>query len=100
MVKRKNDLTTECNTLLEQINALRTRHYTQMVEKNRLEHRIRVGPAADAALPGAATRREHAAFVRPCPNTEANCRGFLSTQWKCNLCSIWAWSYEGGMFTL
>jgi hypothetical protein len=89
MVKRKNDLAKECNTILEQINALRTRHYTQMVEKNRLEHRIRVGPAADAVLPGAATRREHAAFVRPCPNTEANCRGFLSTQWKCNLCDMW-----------
>jgi ribosomal protein S27AE len=24
-------------------------------------------------------------FVRKCPNTD--CRGFLSTQWKCNLCS-------------
>lgn len=92
MVKRKNDLAKECNTILEQINALRARHYAQMTEKNRLEYRIRVGPAADAALPGqqqATARREHAAFVRPCPNTEANCRGFLSTQWKCNLCDMW-----------
>jgi len=89
MVKRKNDLAKESNTILEQINALRTRHYATITEKNRLEHRIRVGPAADAALPGAAARREHAAFVRPCPNTEANCRGFLSTQWKCNLCDMW-----------
>jgi hypothetical protein len=90
MVKRKNDLTTECNTLLEQINALRAQHYARSTEKNRLEYRIRVGPAADAAIPGqAAAQREHAAFVRPCPNTEANCRGFLSTQWKCNLCSMW-----------
>ena len=90
MVKRKNDLTKECNTILEQINALRIRHYAQTTEKNRLEYRIRVGPVADAALPGqAAKQREHAAFVRPCPNTEANCRGFLSTQWKCNLCDMW-----------
>lgn len=91
MVKRKNDLAKECNTILEQINTLRARHYAQMTEKNRLEYRIRVGPAADAALPGqqATARREHAAFVRPCPNTEANCRGFLSTQWKCNLCDMW-----------
>ena len=76
MVKRKNDLAKECNTILEQINTLRARHYAQTTEKNRLEYRIRVGPAADAALPGqqATARREHAAFVRPCPNTEANCR--------------------------
>ena len=87
MVKRKNDLTIQCNTILEQINALRSQHYTCTTEKNRLEYRIRVGPAADASLPAA--QREHAAFVRPCPNTAANCRGFLSTQWKCNLCSMW-----------
>jgi hypothetical protein len=87
MVKRKNDLNTQCNTILEQINALRVQHYACTTEKNRLEHRIRVGPAADASLPAA--QREHAAFVRPCPNTAANCRGFLSTQWKCNLCSMW-----------
>jgi hypothetical protein len=88
MVKRKNDLAKECNTILEQINALRAHHYTQMTEKTRLEYRIRVGLAADAALPSV-KQREHAAFVRPCPNTEENCRGFLSTQWKCNLCDMW-----------
>jgi hypothetical protein len=87
MVKRTNELNTQCNTILEQINALRSQHYACTTEKNRLEHRIRVGPAADASLPAA--QREHAAFVRPCPNTAANCRGFLSTQWKCNLCSMW-----------
>ena len=91
MVRRKDELNTECNELLEQMNALRMKHYACMTEKTRLEHRIRVGPAADAALPGsAATQREHAAFIRPCPNTAANCRGFLSTQWKCNLCNMWA----------
>ena len=91
MVKRKDVLNTECNELLEQINALRTKHYTCMTEKTRLEHRIRVGPTADAAP----AHRDHAAaaaaaFIRPCPNTAANCRGFLSTQWKCNLCNMWA----------
>jgi hypothetical protein len=91
MVKRKDELNTECNELLEQMNALRVKHYACTTEKARLEHRIRAGPAADAALPGsAATQREHAAFIRPCPNTAANCRGFLSTQWKCNLCNMWA----------
>ena len=88
MVKRKNDLNTQCNNILEQINALRSQHYACLTEKNRLEHRIRVGPAADASLP-ASQREHHVSFVRPCPNTAANCRGFLSTQWKCNLCSMW-----------
>ena len=87
MVKRKNDLNIQCNAILEQMNALRSQHYECTTEKNRIENRIRVGPAADASLPAA--QREHAAFVRPCPNTAANCRGFLSTQWKCNLCSMW-----------
>ena len=89
MVKRKNDLTIESNLLLQQINTLRAQHYACATEKYRLEQRIRIGPTADAALPGAASQREHAAFVRPCPNTAANCRGFLSTQWKCNLCNMW-----------
>lgn len=29
---------------------------------------------------------ERKTFVRKCPN--ADCRGFLSSQWKCNLCSL------------
>lgn len=31
---------------------------------------------------------ERAEFVRACPDEE--CRGFLSTQWKCGLCQKWA----------
>jgi hypothetical protein len=31
---------------------------------------------------------ERAEFVRACPDAE--CRGFLSTQWKCGLCEKWA----------
>jgi hypothetical protein len=31
---------------------------------------------------------EHARFVRACPDPE--CRGFLSTQWKCGLCKKWS----------
>ena len=33
---------------------------------------------------------ERAEFVRACPDSE--CRGFLSTQWKCGLCEKWACS--------
>jgi len=91
LVRRKDTLRDEEAKLAAEIFELETRRRTIATEKQRIEYRIRVGPAADAegAVGGnAATQR--AAFVRPCPNTEANCRGFLSTQWKCNLCNMWA----------
>ena len=92
MVRRKDTLTTQCNDLLKQINALRMEHYNKMEEKARIERRIRLGPAAGDVVGagGGSARRENTTFVRPCPNTAANCRGFLSTQWKCNLCNMWA----------
>jgi len=34
------------------------------------------------------TTSERAEFVRGCPDSE--CRGFLSSQWKCGLCEKWA----------
>jgi hypothetical protein len=34
------------------------------------------------------TPAERAEFVRACPDSE--CRGFLSTQWKCGICQKWA----------
>jgi hypothetical protein len=41
-----------------------------------------------AVMTGAnATRGERATFVRACP--DENCRGFLSSQWKCGLCEKW-----------
>jgi hypothetical protein len=35
----------------------------------------------------AAANTEKRMFIRACPSPE--CRGFLSTQWKCGLCEIW-----------
>ena len=34
-----------------------------------------------------ATTKERAKFVRACP--DGNCRGFLSSQWKCGICQKW-----------
>ena len=34
------------------------------------------------------TRAERNVFVRACP--DGNCRGFLSSQWKCGVCDKWA----------
>jgi hypothetical protein len=33
------------------------------------------------------TINEKRQFVRQCPTS--NCKGFLSTQWKCGICSVW-----------
>ena len=95
MIRRKDALKREGDDLLKQINELRARQYQCQREIGNIEYRVRMGPAADAnpnpRLGGGASSAPHtAAFIRPCPNTASNCRGFLSTQWKCNLCNIWA----------
>ena len=36
------------------------------------------------------TARERRLFIKACP--DENCRGFLSSQWKCGLCDKWACS--------
>jgi hypothetical protein len=48
---------------------------TRMREDGQIEH-----------VPAAA-KKEHAAFVKPCP--APTCKGFLSTAWKCGLCELW-----------
>jgi hypothetical protein len=93
MVRRKDALKHENEELLKQINELRARQYQCQREIGNIDYRVRMGPAADAnpnPRLGGASAPHAAAFIRPCPNTANNCRGFLSTQWKCNLCNMWA----------
>jgi hypothetical protein len=91
MIRRKDALKREGDDLLKQINELRARQYQCQREIGNIEYRVRMGPAADANPNSRSASTPHvAAFIRPCPNTASNCRGFLSTQWKCNLCNIWA----------
>ena len=92
MHRRKEALKRENEELLKQMNELRARQYQCQREIGNIDYRIRVGPAADAnPNPRNTGSAPHAAaFIRPCPNTASNCRGFLSTQWKCNLCNMWA----------
>lgn len=93
MVRRKDTLKRESDDLLKQINELRARQLQCQREISNIDYRVRVGPAADAnpnQRLGGASAPHAAAFIRPCPNTASNCRGFLSTQWKCNLCNMWA----------
>ena len=93
MHRRKEALKRENEELLKQMNELRARQYQCQREIGNIDYRIRAGPVADANprnASGSASAPHAAAFIRPCPNTANNCRGFLSTQWKCNLCNMWA----------
>ena len=91
MIRHKDALKREGDDILKQINELRARQYQCQREISNIEYRVRMGPTADANPNSRSASAPHAAaFIRPCPNTASNCRGFLSTQWKCNLCNIWA----------
>jgi hypothetical protein len=93
MVRRKDVLRRESDDLLKQMNELRARQLLCQREIGNIDYRVRMGPAADAnpnPRLGGGSAPHAAAFIRPCPNTASNCRGFLSTQWKCNLCNMWA----------
>ena len=93
MVRRKDVLKRENEELLKQLTELRAKQYQCQREITNIEYRVRLGPAADQhpRNDNGTTSAPHAsAFIRPCPNTASNCRGFLSTQWKCNLCNMWA----------
>lgn len=58
--------------LYQQISAIRRDHTRLLTEKNNVLNR---------------RPREARAFVRACP--EEDCRGFLSSQWKCGICEKW-----------
>lgn len=94
MVRRKDALRRENEDLLKQMNELRAKQYQCQREIGNIDYRIRMGPAADAnpnpRNASGSTAPHASAFIRPCPNTQSNCRGFLSTLWKCNLCNMWA----------
>lgn len=40
-------------------------------------------------------KEERKTFVQACPNN--NCRGFLSSQWRCGLCELWSCAHCGGI---
>ena len=65
-------LTDEINILYSQLSELRTRQGRLQTEKNNVLSR---------------KPREARPFVRACP--EEDCRGFLSSQWKCGICEKW-----------
>ena len=65
------------------IAAMRTEIATLYVRLNEMQREYyRIGRPEETA------EEARAKFVRACPDPE--CRGFLSTQWKCGICSKWS----------
>jgi len=92
-VRKHNNILKECNDEIEKelrqlkkrMNEMRERKYTLM--RNLMRTPDRGGGvigAVGAVGAGAVERRQ---FIKPCPVDD--CRGFLSSQWKCGLCSTW-----------
>ena len=67
-----------------QIRAERSEVSTKMDEAKYMKH----GPRA--VLPESEAKKPKATFVRACPS--GDCRGFLSSAWKCGTCEGWACS--------
>ena len=70
-------LTASMHEIEGRITQLRTEHGRLRVEQIRL-------------MRNTDTTRERRLFIKACPDD--NCRGFLSSQWKCGLCEKWACS--------
>jgi hypothetical protein len=90
------DSDAELKTIRENIRLLRIEedrlvqrayHARRVVEsfgRNRLNEDGRIEHVGTGAKPA----REVAAFVKPCPAED--CKGFLSTAWKCGLCNLFS----------
>ena len=88
---RANDHDHEAQTTVEAIEASCARAIEHETTRIRIVHLGRIrsflagkGDALEARAAGSEARR----FVRACP--AEGCRGFLSSQWKCGMCELWA----------
>ena len=86
------------NEILEEYSAVRSKKYSNEIEKyaileevtDRLrivENRIAWCNSRIDYYDGSDASVEKKQFVRCCPANE--CRGFLSTAWKCGVCEVW-----------
>jgi len=74
-LRRNTAITRELLEIRNQMKILQQRGQQLMNERGRLAN-----PEAVAS--------ERRQFIKPCPVDD--CRGFLSSQWKCGMCSVWA----------
>lgn len=66
-LKQKNAIKSKIKSLIEELKLYEKMY--QDIQENHVE-------------------KNNHTFIRHCPST--SCRGYLSTQWKCGLCEIWA----------
>lgn len=72
-IKKANEIKKQIQGLKQHINELKNEE-------------IRYRNRADRILRGADKKSERSAFIMACPGK--NCRGFLSTEYKCELCKL------------
>lgn len=87
--EKKAALMKEVAAINLETNKLYTQRYQAIVEARRVADG---GPQHDPAAPGPSqpAPEKRLEFVRACPALD--CRGFLSTQWKCGVCQLFACS--------
>ena len=72
--ERSSELTAELNEARKTVDKL----YMQLQESHRMIHLLKNGKESDNV--------ERKKFIMPCPNND--CRGYLSTQYKCEMCNL------------
>lgn len=80
--KRKKEILDQILEHRKEINKL----YDVLYDVQRTERRVQQGREDNTEIEEHTVER--ARFIRACPDPE--CRGFLSTQWKCGLCQKWS----------
>lgn len=74
--------------IAEEIHALRLQWVVCSEEIRFIEMKKRIISPLDRLMNGgAAAQNQKREFIKACPANE--CRGFLSTAWKCGLCEVW-----------
>lgn len=84
-----SDIKKECDEVCKKINDLQVKKQElsdkHTVDLRRLREECDFNPTDNSTENEPRQRRE---FIRACPDND--CRGFLSTQWKCGLCEKWS----------
>lgn len=83
--KKENEYTLSQNEIIKKLNDANTEKQILLDNRNALFHNIQI-IGEGGAIPGAAGKKEAKKFIMPCPKTD--CRGYLSTQYKCELCEF------------
>jgi hypothetical protein len=87
-IARKNALRTEYNEVNKIISQLKARKRRIQILLDRLERNPVEALVEDNGQDVTHEEKTHRQFITPCPVDD--CRGFLSSQYKCGLCETWS----------